>query len=124
MQWMFFKRVYNDVPYEIIHQKNSFDNRMPNKYYDRVYLCTEDLGPKGEPNKCLPIKGFVCKEFSDFEFADTEAQLLKLKYGDIRSTMIPLCRWMPRILDAFLLNMYLKRTFWGGKIKMYRNWSK
>lgn len=121
---MFFKRVYNDVPYDIIHGRPTLDNRDPNKYYDRVYLCTEDLGSNTESNKCLPIKGFVCKEFADFEFAAKEQMLLKLKYGDIRSAMIPLCRWTPRIFDAFLLDMYLKKKFWGGRIRMYRNYVK
>ena len=123
MQWMFFKRVYNDVPYEII-QKNNFQGKIPNEYYDRVYLCSEDLGSTAEPNKCLPIRGFVCKEFSDFEFAESEVRLLKLKYGDVRTTIIPLCKWTPRIFDAFFLNMYLKKVFWGGKIRMYRNYTK
>lgn len=116
MQWAFFSRVYSDVPYEMIHRPNNNEiYRMPNKYYNRVYLCVEDLRPSNTPNKDLPIKGFICKEFSDFEFADEEFQIIKTKKGDIRSTMIPICKWSPRFLDRFLLDIYLKKIFWLGK---------
>jgi hypothetical protein len=116
MQWSFFSRVYNDVPYEMIHRPNTDQNyRMSSKYYNRVYLCVEDLRPYNVPNKDMPIKGFVCKEFSDFEFADEEFQAIKMKKGDVRSTMIPICKWSPRFLDRFLLDIYLKKIFWLGK---------
>jgi hypothetical protein len=125
MQWAFFRRVYSDVPYEMIHRPDPIINyKMPSKYYNRVYLCIEDLRPEYCPNKVLPIKGFICKEFSDFEFADEEFQMIKTNKGDVRSTMIPMCRWSPRFLDRFLLDMYLKKIFWLGKhtiISSFRN---
>lgn len=105
-----FRLVYNDVPFEL------FENPMknePNKYYDRVYLCIEDVK---EPNNDAQIKGFICKKFDDFEYADTYAQsVIKNK---VRSAMIPICKWSPKFLDPFLLNMYLKQHFWGGKIRI------
>lgn len=106
-----FKLVHNDVPFEIF-QRNPIT--PPNKYYDRVYLCMEDI----PDNNNMPINGFICKQFDDFEFAEKYLQDIKIK--NRRQAMIPICKWSPKFLDPFFLNMYLKKLFWIGKIKIRR----
>ena len=103
---------YNDVPFELFQREPMIP--QPSKYYDRVYLCIEDV--KDSNNDSPQIKGFICKKFDDFEYADTYAQsVIKNK---VRSAMIPICKWSPKFLDPFLLNIYLKKHFWGGKIRI------
>lgn len=104
----FFRVVYNDVPVDILQR----DPIKPNKYYDRVYVCIE------EPNESSAIKGFMCKKFSDYENANKYVEGV-IQNKNVRKAMIPICRWSPKFLDPFLLNMYLKKTFWGGKISIY-----
>jgi len=110
---LFFNIVHNDVPYEIFQRLDTKNNNMPSKYYNRVYLCVEDLRPYDIPNQNLPIRGFICKKFSDFEFADEYYQKMKNK-DKIRSAMIPICKWSPAWLDSFLVGIYLKKIFWLG----------
>lgn len=111
---LFFNIVYNDVPYEIFQRIETEKYRTKPKYYNRVYLCVEDLRPDGMPNHTGPIRGFICKKFSDFEFADEYYQKIQ-NHDKIRSAMIPICKWSPAWLDGFLINMYLKKMFWLGK---------
>lgn len=108
----FFKVAYNDVPFELIQRGPIKPN-----YYDRVYVCIEEL-KNNQPNNCEPIKGFICKKFSDYETANKYVESVTTNKNR-RNTMIPICRWSPKFLDPFLLNMYLKKTFWGGKISIY-----
>lgn len=110
----FFRLVHNDVPYELFQrQPENYEKPRP-KYYDRVYLCVEDLRPTGEPNTSHPIKGFLCKTFDDFEFADEHFQRLPNK-DKIRSAIIPMCKWSPQIFDPIFLSIRLKKIFWIGK---------
>lgn len=117
----FFRLVHNDFPHELFERPQlDIYNRPRPKYYDRVYLCVEDLRPNGEPNLSLPIKGFLCKKFDDFEFADEYFQKFTNK-DKLRSTMIPICKWCPSFLDKFLVNYYLKKIFWIGRHSFVRN---
>jgi len=109
---IFFNVVFNDVPYDIFQRS---DIRPPSKYYDRVYLCTENLTPNGN----MSITGFVCKKFSDFEFADAYLQNIHNK-DKIRSAMIPICKWSPKWLDKYILNLRLRKIFWHGIIHIYK----
>jgi hypothetical protein len=111
---LFFNIVHNDVPYEIFQKLDTKNNGHHSKYYDRVYLCVEDLRPYDIPNKNQPIRGFICKKFSDFEFADEYYQKMPNK-DKIRSAMIPICKWSPAWLDSFLVGFYLKKIFWLGR---------
>ena len=90
------------------------NNRHTPKYYNRVYLCVEDLRPSNKPNNNGAILGFICKKFSDFEFADEHYQKMPNK-DKIRSALIPICKWSPLWLDKFILDIYLKKTFWLGR---------
>lgn len=109
---IFFNIVHNDVPYDLFQP---VEKRPPSKYYDRVYLCTENFTPRDN----MPITGFVCKKFSDFEFADNYFQTLPNK-EKIRSAMIPICKWSPVWLDKYILNFRLKKIFWHGIIHIYK----
>lgn len=112
----FFRIIHNDdVNFALDHKY-----KPKPKYYDRVYLCIEDLRPTGQPNVSSPIKGFLCKKFDDFEFADEYYQQIPNK-DNFRSTMIPICKWCPSFLDSFVLNSYLKKIFWIGSHHFIRS---
>lgn len=115
----FFRIIHNDVPYELF-QRSDPSIYPHKKYYDRVYLCIEDLRPNNQANVVSPIRGFLCKKFDDFEFADDYLQTLSNK-NNIRSTMIPICRWSPSFLDSFILSIRLKNIFWLGKHSFVRS---
>lgn len=113
---IFLNVVYNDVPYDIFQR---LEKSPPTKYYNRVYLCTEDLTPINRSNYNMPIRGFICKKFCDFEFADEYYQNMPNK-ENIRSTMIPICKWSPLWFDKYILEFRLKNIFWLGKHRVYK----
>lgn len=118
----FFRIVHSDVPYELFQKepKLNIGYRSKSKYYDRVYLCIEDLRQTEMPNISCPINGFLCKKFDDFEFADEYFQKMANK-DKIRSAMIPVCKWCPLFLDSFVLKTYLRKIFWKGRHSFIRS---
>lgn len=117
----FFRIVYNDIPFDLFQKTPESYLRPKPKYYDRVYLCVEDLRPSGQPNVSLPIKGFLCKKFDDFVVADEYLEEKFTNKDKLRSAMIPVCKWCPQFLDTFVLNIYLKKIFWVGRHSFVRN---
>jgi hypothetical protein len=90
-------------------------NKCSSNWYDRVYLCYEDV-PNNQPNNSLPIKGFKCYKYNSFENADNGwDNVISLQKNDIRHTMLPICRWVPVIFDRYILNWKLKNMYWLGK---------
>jgi len=91
-------------------------NKCSSNWYDRVYLCYEDV-PHNQPNNSLPIKGFKCYKYNSFENADARwnKDLPEYNTMPIRHTMIPICRWVPAIFDRYILNWKLKNMYWLGK---------
>jgi hypothetical protein len=90
-------------------------NKCSSNWYDRVYLCYEDV-PNNQPNNSLPIKGFKCYKYNSFENADAGwDNVISLQKNDIRHTMLPICRWVPVIFDRYILNWKLKNMYWLGK---------
>jgi hypothetical protein len=90
-------------------------NKCSSNWYDRVYLCYEDV-PNNQPNNSLPIKGFKCYRYNSFENADNGwDNVISLQKNDIRHTMLPICRWVPVIFDRYILNWKLKNMYWLGK---------
>jgi hypothetical protein len=90
-------------------------NKCSSNWYDRVYLCYEDV-PHNQPNNSLPIKGFKCYRYNSFENADNGwDNVISLQKNDIRHTMLPICRWVPVIFDRYILNWKLKNMYWLGK---------
>lgn len=90
-------------------------NKCSSNWYDRVYLCYEDV-PHNQPNNSLPIKGFKCYKYNSFENADNGwDNVISLQKNDIRHTMLPICRWVPVIFDRYILNWKLKNMYWLGK---------
>ncbi len=90
-------------------------NKCSSNWYDRVYLCYEDV-PNNQPNNSLPIKGFKCYKYNSFENADAGwDNVISLQKNDIRHTMLPICRWVPVIFDRYILDWKLKNMYWLGK---------
>ena len=95
-------------------------NGDKSNWYDRVYLCYQDTNSKNQ-NTYAAIKGFNCYRYDSFENADyswriTKQELHKL---ELRHTMIPVCKWIPEILDKYILGWKLKKMYWGGQIYIY-----
>jgi len=86
-----------------------------NNWYDRVYLCWEDTDFK-QPKTSAPIKGFKCYKYDSFENADFDwnKKLQEYHKMNIRHTMIPICKWVPSILDKYILDWKLKKMYWLG----------
>ena len=94
---------------------NEVRNKCSSNWYDRVYLCYEDV-PHNQPNNSLPIKGFKCYKYNSFENADAGwDNVISLQKNDIRHTMLPICRWVPVIFDRYILDWKLKNMYWLGK---------
>ena len=92
-------------------------DRIDNNWYNRVYLCYEDV-PYNHPNDSLPIKGFMCYRFNSFDNADIEHKKLIF-----RTTMIPICKWVPEIFDKYILNWKLRNIFWLGEHTLRRGYN-
>lgn len=94
-------------------------NKCSSNWYDRVYLCYEDV-PHNQPNNSLPIKGFNCYRYNSFENADRgwDKDLPEYNTMPIRHTMIPICKWVPVIFDRYILDWKLKNMYWLGKHTM------
>ena len=91
-----------------------------NTWYDRVYLCFEDTDFKN-PNTYGPIKGFKLYRYNSFQAADyawDEELTCNKDVGQVRHTMIPICKWVPVIFDKYILNWKLKNMYWLGKHTM------
>lgn len=99
-------------------------DKSSKNWYDRVYLCYEDTNFR-PPNTYSAIKGFDCYRYNSFENADyawdNKKELHKLQ---VRHTLIPICRWVPKMFDRYILNWKLKNIYWGGKICMGRGYNK
>lgn len=94
-------------------------------WYNRVYLCYEDV-PHNQPNDSLPIKGFKCYKYNSFKNADSgwwndRPEFHKM---NIRTTMIPICKWVPQIFDKYILNWKLRNMYWLGKHTIGQGYSR
>ena len=38
-----------------------------------------------------------------------------ITFSENRSTMIPICKWIPPIFDKYILNKKLLKLYWSGK---------
>jgi len=91
-------------------------NKCSSNWYDRVYLCYEDV-PHKQPNDSLPITGFKCFKYNSFENADAGWHKDRHEFNKmtIRVTMIPICKWVPQVFDKYILNWQLRDIYWLGK---------
>ncbi len=94
---------------------NNDNNNNNNSWFNRVYLCYDDTC-----SPALAIKGFNCYRYNSFENADKawhndRKDLHKL---NLRVTMIPICKWVPVILDKYILDWKLKKIYWLAKHKV------
>lgn len=100
-------------------------NNNKSKWYDRVYLCYEDT-KFTQSNRCSAIEGFICYRYNSFENAhcgwnNSSKSLHKL---ELRHTVIPICKWVPKIFDIYILNWKLRKIYWGGKISIGYGYNK
>lgn len=95
---------------------NSCVCKNGNNWYNRIYLCYEDV-PHNQPNASLAIEGFNCYKYNSFTNADYgwNNHIQKLNKTNIRVTMIPMCKWVPQIFDKYILNWKLRNMYWLGK---------
>jgi hypothetical protein len=91
------------------------NNHYGNNWFDRVYLCYEDTDNM-KPTTYGPIIGFKCYRYTSFENADKgwDKDRTELHKLNIRHTMIPICKWVPKIFDKYILNWKLKNIYWLG----------
>ncbi len=100
----------------LIYYIKNIKKTESNEWYNRVYLCCEDTDFK-KPTTYKPIKGFNCYRFNSFASADYVWNNL-FKNNDeleVRHTMIPMCKWVPKIFDKYILNWKLRDMYWLGK---------
>lgn len=91
-------------------------NKCSNTWYDRVYICYEDV-LHNQPNESLPIKGFNCYKYNSFEnaYAGWDKDRPEFNKMSIRVTMVPMCKWIPQVFDKYILNWKLRDMYWLGK---------
>lgn len=101
--------------------ENSNRKSNNNKWFDRVYLCYEDVSNK-ESNSNSYIKGFNCYRYKNFESANNAHNRYRMFNIniDIRHKMIPICKYIPEIFDRYFLDYYLINTYWLGKHIIYK----
>ena len=85
-------------------------------WYNRVYLCWEDTN-FDKPVTYNPIKGFNCYKYNSFTAADNawNTSLVEHKNMKVRSTIIPVCKWIPSIFDEYVISRQLKKMYWLEK---------
>jgi hypothetical protein len=96
-------------------------DRYSSNWFNRVYLCYEDVH-YNQPNDALPIKGFKCYKYNSFENANTgwDKDFPEYNKMTIRSTMIPICKWVPQIFDKYILNWKLRNMYWLGNHTLWQ----
>ena len=85
-------------------------------YFNRVYLCVEKKSPP--PHSSQVIEGFQCYRCSNLKEATKEKT--KKTILTTRSTLIPICKWVPLFMDPYLVDYKLKKHFWLGKHTFYQ----
>lgn len=85
-------------------------------WYDRVYLCWEDTNFY-KPTTYDPVKGFNCYKYKSFEAANKvwENTLYEYKDMKVRHIIIPVCKWIPKIFDEYVINWKLRKIYWLEK---------
>ena len=90
-------------------------NPEQNEWYDIVYLCVQKSS-----SESILIDGFKCYKFKSFIDADYYFNSNK-KYTcekHYRTTMIPVCKWIPFRFHKFYLNYKLINLFWKNDITL------
>lgn len=100
-------------------------NKCSNIWHDRVYLCHQDTNFK-QQNPYASIKGFNCYLYSSFKNADYgwDNHRTELHKLELRHTIIPICKWVPKIFDKYILGWKLKTIYWGGEISIGSGYNK
>ena len=94
---------------------NDIEPNNSKKWYNRVYLCLEDTN-LNDINSFGIIKGFNCYRYKSFEHANAAFNKdFKYTKTNLRSTMVPICKWVPQIFDKYILDWKLKNIYWLGR---------
>ena len=108
------KEDFNVVNYLSVLYLRIFRNPNSN-YYNRVYLCVD----KNKPDDII-LKGFNCYRFKNFQEADFYYNKIHdSTIAPLRSSIIPICKWIPLFCDPYILNYKLKKQFWLGNHSFY-----
>ena len=91
--------VFKRYVYDYVHPSSNPE------YYNRIYLCVE----KKSPPSSQVIEGFQCYRCLNLEEANKEKA--KKEFSTSRSTLIPICKWVPLFMDPYLVDYKLKNIF-------------
>lgn len=110
-----------DITCDIISEQTNNNKKQTNDWYNRVYLCIERKESRNYQSSI--ISGFKCWRFDTFEKADESFSKVfnnKHEILDVRHTMVPICKWVPKIFDKYILNWKLRNIYWKGNHIVYR----
>lgn len=88
-------------------------NMENNKWYNKVYLCVEKNGDKKR------INGFNCYSFKSFVEADSYCKKMNFDKEDKRTTIVPMCKWVPIYFHKYVLNKTLQKLYWHNSISIF-----
>jgi hypothetical protein len=107
--------------YNLKYLSKIYDYQNSNKnsnYYNRVYLCVD----KNKSDDII-LKGFNCYRFNNYQEADFYYYNKINKNNDStvakRSSIIPICKWVPFFFDPYIVSYKLKKQFWLGNHSFY-----
>ena len=103
--------------YHIIATQTPFNSEIQHYglYRNRFYVCYQD----NPIDNNYPIHGFKCYRFNTYQEADNYVREKYTKISTRRNSIIPICRWVPRIFDKYILNWKLMNIYWLGKHTIY-----
>ena len=78
-------------------------------WYDRVYMCVEKK-PTWIIEGGLPVSGFECRPFDSLEMAE-ESRATHSGPKAQRTASLPICSYVPNMLDTAVLGTKLKKRF-------------
>lgn len=95
---------------QIMYSKPTNDNQM-------WYVCIEKYSNDKEK-----IHGFDCMRFDSYKDAqDQKMNLCQDVNVGLRKTIIPVCKWTPRMFHSFIIGYKLKNMYWKNRIDVYSN---
>ena len=89
-------------------------NARNENWYDKVYLCVEKNGDK------VQVNGFNCYTFTSFLEADSYCKKMNINKEEKRTTMIPVCKWVPSYFHKYILNKTLQKLYWHNSISIFK----
>jgi hypothetical protein len=105
----------NDSNNDSNNNSNNDSNNSKKDWFNTVYLCIEKT-----KNKQIN-SGFTCYKFNSFENADKYYNKINLTLNsEIKTTMVPICKWIPFVIHQSVINFKLKKLYWKNDITIMR----